>query len=90
MPFSIRPCRCLTVQCAVTHNAGLFHSQGTLLNISCTEWATDRSAGSLGAVVERAGDSCPPDDHIIPGAQASILMCVRGATDTHDKVAVDY
>ena len=41
MRFSLRPFRRLPVQCAVTHNAGLFHSQGTLLNISCTEWATD-------------------------------------------------
>lgn len=38
MPFTIRPYRRFPVQCAVTYNAGPFHGQGTIWNLSCTGW----------------------------------------------------
>ena len=38
MPFSIRPFRRFPVQCAATYNAGLFHGQGTVWDLSCTGW----------------------------------------------------
>ena len=44
MPFSIRPFRRFPVQCSVTYNAGPFHGQGTVWNLSCTGW---RLSGDL-------------------------------------------
>ena len=38
MPFSIRPFRRFPVNCAVTYNAGPFHGQGTVWNLSCSGW----------------------------------------------------
>ena len=36
MPFSIRPYRRFPVRCSVTYNAGQFHGQGTVWDLSCT------------------------------------------------------
>ena len=44
MPFSIRPFRRFPVQCSVTYNAGPFRGQGTIWNLSCTDW---RFSGDL-------------------------------------------
>jgi hypothetical protein len=44
MPFSIRPFRCFPEQCSVTYNAGPFQGQGTIWNLSCTDW---RLSGDL-------------------------------------------
>jgi hypothetical protein len=44
MPFSIRPYRRFPVHCAVTYNAGPFQGQGTVWNLSYTEW---RLSGDL-------------------------------------------
>jgi len=44
MPFTIRSYRLFPVQCAVTYNAGPFHGQGTVWNLSYTGW---RIAGNL-------------------------------------------
>jgi hypothetical protein len=44
MPFVLCPFRRFPVQGAVTHNAGLFQGQGTLWNLSCTDW---RFSGDL-------------------------------------------
>ena len=38
MPFSMRPYRSFPVQCAITYNAGPFQGQGTIWNLSCTDW----------------------------------------------------
>jgi len=38
MPFSIRPFRRFPVHCSVSYNTGLFQSQGTVWNLSCTGW----------------------------------------------------
>ena len=38
MPFSIRPYRHFPVQCAITYNAGPFQGQGTIWNLTCTDW----------------------------------------------------
>lgn len=44
MRFTIRPFRRFPVQCPVTYNAGPFHGQGTVWNLSCSGW---RIAGDL-------------------------------------------
>jgi hypothetical protein len=44
MRVTIRPFRRLPAQCSVTYNAGPFQSQGTIWNLSCTEW---RLSGDL-------------------------------------------
>ncbi len=45
MLFTLRPfCRFPVLQCAVTYNAGLFQSQGTIWNLSCAGW---RLSGDL-------------------------------------------
>ena len=44
MPFSIRPHRRFPVQCSATYDAGPFQGQGTIWNLSCTEW---RLSGDL-------------------------------------------
>jgi PilZ domain len=44
MPFSIRPFRRFPVPCAVTYNAGPFHGQGTVWNLSSSGW---RLSGDL-------------------------------------------
>ena len=44
MSFSIRPFHRFPVQCPVTYNAGPFHGQGTIWNLSCTGW---RLSGDL-------------------------------------------
>ncbi|MCI0427174.1 MAG: PilZ domain-containing protein [Nitrospiraceae bacterium] len=44
MFFTIRPYRCLSVECSVSYNAGPFQGQGTLWNLSCTGW---RLSGDL-------------------------------------------
>ena len=38
MPFSIRPFRRFLVHRSVSYNTGLFQSQGTVWNRSCTGW----------------------------------------------------
>ena len=52
MPFSVRPYRRFSVQCAVTYNAGPFQGQGTVWNLSCTGW---RLSGNLPL---RIGEVC--------------------------------
>ena len=44
MSFSIRPFRRCPMQCSVTYNAGPFHGQGTIWNLSCAGW---RLSGDL-------------------------------------------
>ena len=44
MPFSIHPYRRVPGQCSVTYNAGPFQGQGTVWNLSWTEW---RLSGDL-------------------------------------------
>lgn len=44
MPFVLRPFRRFSVQYAVTYNAGPFHGQGTVWNLSCSDW---RLSGDL-------------------------------------------
>jgi hypothetical protein len=44
MPFSIRPHHRVPVQCFVTYNAGPFRGQGTVWNLSFSDW---RIAGDL-------------------------------------------
>ncbi len=44
MPFTLRPYRHFSVQCAVTYNAGPFQGHGTVRNLSCSGW---RIAGDL-------------------------------------------
>jgi hypothetical protein len=44
MPFSIRLFRRFPVQCTVTYNAGPFHGQGTVWNLSRSGW---RLSGDL-------------------------------------------
>lgn len=44
MPFSNRPYRRFSMQCAVTYNAGSFEGQGTIWNLSCSGW---RLSGDL-------------------------------------------
>lgn len=38
MPFTLRPYRRFPVHCSVTYNAGSFHGQGTVWNLSCSGW----------------------------------------------------
>lgn len=38
MPFTIRPYRRFPVQCAATYNAGSFHGQATVWNLSVSGW----------------------------------------------------
>ena len=38
MPFSIRPYCRFPMHCAVTYNAGPFHGQGTVWNLSGSGW----------------------------------------------------
>ncbi|HEV8329435.1 MAG TPA: PilZ domain-containing protein [Nitrospiraceae bacterium] len=38
MPFPLRPFRRFPVHCAVTYNAGPFHGQGIIWNLSSTGW----------------------------------------------------
>ena len=44
MSFSTRPFRRCPMQCSVTYNAGPFHGQGTIWNLSCVGW---RLSGDL-------------------------------------------
>ena len=44
MPFTIRPYRRLPVQCSVTYNAAPIQGQGTIWNLSYTDW---RLSGDL-------------------------------------------
>ena len=44
MLFTIRPHRRFPVMCAVTYNAGPFQGQGTVWNLSCSDW---RFSGDL-------------------------------------------
>jgi len=44
MSFSTRPFRSFPMPCSVTYNAGPFHGQGTIWNLSCVGW---RLSGDL-------------------------------------------
>ena len=50
MPFVLRPDRRLPEQCSVTHSAGPFQGQGTVLNLSC--------AGCVSLGICRCGPPC--------------------------------
>jgi hypothetical protein len=64
MPFSIRLFRRFPVQCVVSYNAGPFHGQGTVWNLSRSGW---RLSGDLPM---RAGEhlsltvTLPNEQHI--------------------------
>jgi hypothetical protein len=42
MSITLRPFRRFPVRCAIAYNAGPFHGQGTVENLSCTDWCHSR------------------------------------------------
>ncbi len=63
MSFSIRPYRCLAVQCTVTHIAGPFQGHGTVRNLSWMGWRVPgdlpmRSGETLSLTVTLPNEQC--------------------------------
>jgi hypothetical protein len=87
MPFLIRPSCRFQMHCAVTYNAGSFQGQGTVWNLSCTDW---RLSGDLPM---RPGETLsltvrlPNEQRIeIPGA---IVRWSRGQEFAVENVVVE-